>query len=82
MGMDELKGKAQHAAGRVQEAAGSVFNDSECRLKGRVRQGAGQIQSQYGETVDRLRDFTQDKPLQALGLAALAGLVIGRILKR
>lgn len=82
MSMDELKGKAQQAAGRVQEAAGDAFDDNESRVKGRVRQGAGHVQSQYGETVDRLRDFAQDKPLQAIGLAALAGMVIGRIFKR
>lgn len=82
MRMDELKGKAQETAGRIQKTAGDAFDDNEYRLKGQLRQGAGRIQSQYGETVDRLRDFTQEKPLQALGIAALAGWVIGRILKR
>ena len=82
MSMDELKGKAQEAAGRVQKAAGDAFDNDECRVKGQLRQGAGRIQSQYGETVDRLRDFTQEKPLQALGIAALAGWVVDRILKR
>lgn len=82
MGMDELKGKAQEAAGRVQKAAGDAFDNDECRVKGQLRQGVGHIQSQYGETVERLRDFTQERPLQALGIAALAGWVVGRILKR
>lgn len=82
MSMDKIKGEAKRAGGALQESVGDFMDDDKQRLEGKWRRGAGEAQAQYGDLVDNIKDYAQSKPLAAIGIAALAGLVVGRILRR
>lgn len=82
MSMDKIKGEAKRAGGALQESVGEFMDDDKQRMEGKWRRGTGEAQAQYGDMVESIKDYAQSKPFCAMGIAALAGLIVGRILRR
>ena len=75
-------GTIKSAPGKVQDAAGGVFGDSDTQARGKVNQYAGEAQSYYGEALATVRDVAADRPVTALAAAAGVGLLIGLLIGR
>jgi uncharacterized protein YjbJ (UPF0337 family) len=82
--MDESKieGVFRNAAGHVQDAAGGLTGDAGLQARGKVNQAAGEIQQVYGDSVDRVRDYTVEQPGKALAAALGVGVILGFALGR
>ena len=52
MDQNEVEGKLQKGAGRVQSAMGDLTGDSKSQAEGAARQVAGKVQDTYGRVVD------------------------------
>ena len=79
---NRVEGTIKSATGKVQDAAGGLFGDTDTQAQGKANQFSGDAQAYYGEALDTLRDVAADRPLVALATAAGAGLVIGLLLGR
>jgi uncharacterized protein YjbJ (UPF0337 family) len=81
-----VEGTVQDAAGKVEEAVGNAAGSPGARIEGKVRQMAGKAQAAYGRTTEdlsaQIRDATQRRPLIALLMAGLVGIVLGRMTAR
>lgn len=56
MSMDELKNKAEGAAGKAKEAAGDVTNNEELKNEGRAEQVTSDIKEKANELKDKASD--------------------------
>jgi uncharacterized protein YjbJ (UPF0337 family) len=72
MSRETTEGKLKNGAGRLQTAAGAVFDDPEMQLAGDVRQVEGKLQEAVGVAKDAIvksaqeaRDFVTDTANQA-----------------
>lgn len=79
---NRIEGTLKDAAGKVQEAAGNIFGDTETEYRGKANQFAGEAQANYGEALDTVRDLAADRPITTIAAALGAGLVIGLLLGR
>ena len=79
---NRVEGTVKSATGKVQDAVGGVFGDTDTQAQGKMNQFAGEAQSYYGEALDTVRDVAADRPMTALAAAAGAGLLIGILLGR
>lgn len=79
---NRVDGTIRNVAGKVQDAAGDVFGDSETQARGKANQFAGEAQANYGEALDTVRDFAADRPLTTVVSAVCAGVVLGFLLGR
>lgn len=82
--MDETKveGTFRNAGGHIQDAVGGLTGDAGMQARGKVNQAAGQAQQVYGDTVDRVMDYTVEKPGKALAAALGIGVLVGLVLAR
>jgi uncharacterized protein YjbJ (UPF0337 family) len=87
--MDEnrIEGAVENGAGRFQDRIGDVLGDAQMRAKGKAREAMGAAQDLYGRASDRARDLSGQtgawvagNPWQAIGGAAIIGVVIGLLL--
>ena len=62
MNRDQIKGVAKIVAGKVQEKAGSLFDNPEFVVKGVSRQVAGKYQKGRGDIKKKIKDFRRDHP--------------------
>ncbi len=72
-GETQARGKLNQAAGAAQDAFGKV-KDQAADLYG---DAFGRVEDVYAE----IESFTRERPFAALGLAALAGLVVGAAMR-
>ncbi len=81
--MDENKveGTFRTAGGRVQDAVGGLTGDAAMQARGKVSQVAGEAQQVYGDSIERIKDFTVDQPGKALAAALGLGVIIGFALR-
>ena len=79
---NRVEGSIKNVSGKVQEAAGSVFGDSETEARGQANQFVGDAQSNYGEALDTVRDLAADRPITRIAAAAGVGLLLGLIIGR
>jgi uncharacterized protein YjbJ (UPF0337 family) len=56
MNKDQVKGKAKDVVGKVQEKAGEMTGSEEHRRKGVDKQVEGQIQKEYGDVKETVKD--------------------------
>jgi uncharacterized protein YjbJ (UPF0337 family) len=83
---NRIKGAAEDAAGKVEEAVGGLVGDPETEAAGKVRQAAGKFQNAYGKAADELRSATEyiieafdDQPVASLLVALAVGFFFGRL---
>lgn len=79
MNEDQVEGTANKVAGRIQDAAGAFIGDPDLQLEGKARAAAGDVQAKAGDAVERLRDWTADRPLSAVLITASVAFVLGRL---
>ena len=82
MDEDTIAGAGQRMAGKVEGAAGAVLGDTRTEARGQARKAAGELQQQYGEIKDAVRDFAVHQPFLALGAATVFGMLLGVHLSR
>lgn len=82
MNTDQLEGESRNLAGRAQQAYGEATDDHSVEAEGRVRSAAGRAQAQYGEAMESAREYTADRPFNALAIAAGVGFVFGLLVGR
>jgi uncharacterized protein YjbJ (UPF0337 family) len=58
MNKDQVKGRAEEAAGKVKESAGKIVGNKSLEEKGRLEKAAGKIRSNYGD----LKNEADKKP--------------------
>lgn len=80
MNSNQLEGTLNNAAGKVQDAAGGLTGDLGLQGEGKVRQLAGKVQSQYGDTVDQVAESARNNPVGALLVAVGVGFLLGKLL--
>jgi ElaB/YqjD/DUF883 family membrane-anchored ribosome-binding protein len=87
--MDEnrIEGAAKEGVGRLQDTFGAAVGDATTQLKGKLNEAAGKAQNLYGQAADQARDlggqagdWVVENPWQAVGVAAVFGLVIGLLI--
>ena len=49
MNKDQVKGRAEQAAGKVKETTGKALGNKTLEEKGRLEEAAGKIRSNYGD---------------------------------
>jgi uncharacterized protein YjbJ (UPF0337 family) len=81
--MDESKveGAFRNAGGRVQDAVGGLTGDAGLQTRGKVNQIAGEAQQVYGDSIERIKDFTVEQPGKALAAALGIGVLVGFALR-
>ncbi len=60
MDSNEVEGTARDVKGHVKDAVGGLTGDSKTQAEGKLDKAAGHIQSQFGETADKVRDAASD----------------------
>lgn len=82
--MDEntIVGAGKRFAGAVEGAAGALTGDTATELAGRAREFGGRAQQRYGEAADTIRDAAAERPLSALLVVGIAGLLLGMFIAR
>jgi uncharacterized protein YjbJ (UPF0337 family) len=58
---DKLKGKANQAAGKVQNKVGQVTGNEESQAKGKARQAGGKLQEGVGNVEKNVDNTLKDK---------------------
>ena len=76
------EGAVRNAGGRLQEAVGDLTGDTLTQTKGKLNRAAGEMEQRYGDTIDRVRDFTVNQPGQALAAALGVGVLLGLFVAR
>lgn len=66
-----LKGAISHATHNVKDRAGEILSNS-----------LSTIRNTSSELRDNVTDYIHDKPLRSIGIAAIAGLLLGAWLKK
>ena len=82
MSEDRIIGNAKTVAGKIQDAVGSLADDPRMQLEGKARQLAGRTQARYGEAVDNVIEFANNRPLSTLAIAGAIGFLAGAIWSR
>jgi uncharacterized protein YjbJ (UPF0337 family) len=85
---NRIEGAARNLGGNIQDAVSGLAGDAGMQARGKANQAAGRAQNAYGSAADEARDFGQhladairDQPLQAVGIALGAGLLLGWIFR-
>jgi ElaB/YqjD/DUF883 family membrane-anchored ribosome-binding protein len=87
--MDEnrIEGSVKKGVGHVQDAFGGLTGDAATQIRGKLNEAAGAAQDLYGQAADQARqiggqahDWVSENPWPAVGVAAVAGLVIGLLI--
>jgi len=75
--------------GRINDQLGTQLESISAQVEAKVEQGRNKmsewkstVQDKSKETFNTVNDFTQNKPWQALGVAVLAGWVLGMLMGR
>ncbi len=86
---NRIEGAARDFGGKIQDAVGGMTGDAATQARGKLNQAAGRAQNAVGSAADEARDLGEhladairDQPLQAVGIALGAGLLLGWILRR
>ncbi|MGB7196421.1 MAG: CsbD family protein [Collimonas pratensis] len=82
MSEDRIIGNVKNVAGKIQDAVGNLADDPHMQLEGKARQLAGRTQARYGEAVDNVIGFANNRPLSTLAIAAAIGFFVGVIWSR
>ncbi|MDG6093971.1 CsbD family protein [Acetobacter sp. AN02] len=84
---EKLEAAAQKVTGHIKDAAGGLTGDAGLQAEGKVDQLAGMAREEFADLyqesegfLERVITFVRDKPLPALGIAWLVGVISGRIL--
>jgi uncharacterized protein YjbJ (UPF0337 family) len=77
MNKNEIEGTLRETAGRVEEALGSLSNDTKRQLRGKAEEIAGEVQATAGDAIDSVRDFASSKPIGTVLLAAGTAFLLG-----
>lgn len=80
MNSDQIKGTVDKVAGTVKQGLGDMTDNEQMELEGAARRVAGKARDGFGDAVDGARDYTERKPLGALGIAVGAGVLVGLLL--
>ncbi len=56
MNKDQVKGSTKEAVGKVQEKAGKLVGNEDQQAKGLVKQVEGNVQKNYGDSKEALKD--------------------------
>jgi uncharacterized protein YjbJ (UPF0337 family) len=62
MNKDQVKGKAKHVAGKIQEQAGKLVGSKKLQLKGLGKQISGKTQEGVGDAKEILKALDKDQP--------------------
>lgn len=54
MNKDQIKGRAEQAAGSVKKVTGKVVGNKELEVKGRVEEAGGKVRANYGDAKNNL----------------------------
>jgi len=82
MNENQVEGTVNKVAGRIQDAAGALTGDADQQAKGKARAAAGDVQAKAGDFIEQVREWTADRPLNALVIAAGLAFVWGRLSAR
>jgi uncharacterized protein YjbJ (UPF0337 family) len=77
----KVEGTFRNAGGRLQDAVGGLTGDAAMQARGKVNQVAGEAQQAYGDSIERIKDFTVEQPGKALAAALGIGVIIGFALR-
>lgn len=72
--IDQAAERVEKVETRARKAAGNVEEG--------VRDSASRVRKRSDDLVDDIGDYVEDHPVQALGLAFLAGIVLSSFLRR
>jgi uncharacterized protein YjbJ (UPF0337 family) len=78
MNIDTIAGEGTDLKGRFKESVGRAIGDSSLQSDGAADQVAGNARKAFGG----LRDFARDRPIVTAGIAAVAGAILYRRLRR
>ncbi|MEO8927559.1 MAG: CsbD family protein [Caulobacteraceae bacterium] len=88
MDQNRIDGALKEGVGRARDAYGGAVGDLGVQARGKVDEVSGAAQNLYGQALDQARDIAgragdmvADRPYAALGVAAIAGLAIGLMLR-
>ncbi|PXA94779.1 hypothetical protein DMC25_00840 [Caulobacter sp. D4A] len=73
----QMKGKLNQAAGDVQQTYGKLSEGVRDTLEGALETVRGEVH----ERLDTIETYVKDRPLPALAIAAVAGIVLGLLLR-
>ncbi|HEV7123563.1 MAG TPA: CsbD family protein [Rhodanobacter sp.] len=79
MNEDQVRGTVKKVAGRIEHAAGALSGDAATQLEGKARAAAGAVQDKAGDAVESVREWTADRPLSAILIAAGIAFALGRL---
>lgn len=78
MNIDTIAGEGTDLKGRVKESVGRAIGDSSLQSEGGADQVAGNARKAFGG----VRDFARNRPIATVGIAAVAGAVLYKGLRR
>jgi|GEM_PF-364969 len=79
MDSDKVEGKVTEIAGKLQNAAGDLLDETGAQAVGRARELGDKAQQLYADTTEILRNKTLDSPFTALAVSAGLGFLLGAI---
>jgi uncharacterized protein YjbJ (UPF0337 family) len=82
MSEQQVNGAIEQGKGRLKEAVGALTGDLKTQAAGKAEELRGQAEALYGDAVDKLSAFAQERPAAALASALGLGIVIGLFLGR
>lgn len=82
MKSEQLEGMAEKVAGKAQGVAGKLLGDRTLEAKGAGHEASGQLTKTYGDALDNVSAFVKEKPVAALAIGAVVGLLVRRFLRR
>ena len=56
MNRDKVKGRTEQAKGKVKEVTGRAIDSERLEAKGRAQKTAGDVQGDYGDAKERVKD--------------------------
>jgi ElaB/YqjD/DUF883 family membrane-anchored ribosome-binding protein len=77
MDTEKVQGAVADAVGQVGKAARDVLDEASVKVSGKSRELREKARQLYADTSMLMRERTADSPFAALGVAALAGFLIG-----
>jgi len=55
MNKDQVKGRAEEAAGKVKEVTGRIIGDKEMEVEGKAQKSGGKLLAGYGDIKEELK---------------------------